>query len=435
MRGAVLNLPSRLALVLGLCALPGCASAPKEEAPERPFIKLAARGMGLWVRGTQEQELRLASELELELGAELQRLYHTDPERVSGGGTTQPLDVRVLHALAEARADDLVLVEPRLGPGGLGARVSVLTVTDERVLETFELEARPHDTPGTERLARRIADRLAARWNDPAAGAPLDTLLVAERLAQRGACREAVSLYERDLEKSGPSISVSRSTREYEHRQSLDRCRGRLALEAKRAADRSARFAVQYELGRIDPRFHADVKSVARRAGLEAELQKLTDKPAVVELGRDVLIVRLRHHPERYQRFLGKGRSIHREQPAIFFEAWQRLLEATTRMAEGLGERIPGTQVETYLRLEKLEGDWMEIGFARVGTGDELRISERLRVHQPQVAEDTMVESASPRDLRSLIFVLGPPRTLDGKPTVYGPAVDFLGGPSGSRSE
>lgn len=423
-------LSSMLACV-GLAAVPSfgasCASAPKEEAPERPFIKLAARGLGLWVRGSADADARALEELELQLGAELERLYHTRPARLAGGGALAPLDPGVLYGLAEARVDDLVVVEPRSGPAGLGARVSVLTVTDEKPLLGFELEPRPREKAGAERLARRIADRLAAQFTDPAAGAPLDTLAVAERLAARGACAEAVRIYERDLPAGGPSSSVSRATRDYEHRRELDRCRSRLALEARRAADRSARFSLGFELDRVDPRFHGTVREAARVARLEAELQRLTDKPAVLELGKDVLLLRLRYHPERYQRVVGKGRSVHREQPAVFFEAWLGALRAAARLAEELAARIPGTQMETYLRLETLEGDWLEIGFGRVGPGEDLRVSDKLRVHQTGVAEDTMIESASPRDLRALIFVLGPPRTLDGKPTVYGPAVDFLG--------
>lgn len=410
-----------------LSLVTACASAPPPEASERPFIKLAARGLGLWVRGAGGEGARTLEELELQLGAELERLYHTRPARFSGDGQLAPLDARVLYGLAEARVDDLVIVEPVSGPAGLGARVSVLTVTDEARRLAFELEPRPGESAGAERLARRIADRLAAQFTDPAAGAPLDTLALAERLAARGACPEAVRIYERDLPAGGPSASVSRATRDYEHRRTLERCRSQLALEAKRAADRSARFSLGFQLDRVDSRFHATIREAARAARLEAELQKLTDKPAVLELGKDVLLLRLRYHAERYQRAAGKGRSVHREQPAIFFEAWQPALRATARLAEELGARIPGTQLETYLRLETLDGDWLEIGFGRVGAGDELRISDKLRVHQTDVAEDTLVESSSPRDLRALIFVLGPPRTLDGKPTVYGPAVDFLG--------
>lgn len=404
-----------------------CASAPVEEAPERPFIKLAARGLGLWVHPSPSIDPKTAEELELYLAAELERLYQTPPLLSRLNGTVSPLDAGVLTVLADGRVADVVIVEPRAGAGGLGARVSVLTVTDERVALRFELEPRSREQGSAERLARRIADRLGTQFTDPGAGPAFDGLVVADRLAERGACAAAVRIYERDLPKStSAKESVAVATREYEHRIGLERCRARLVLAAKRAADRTARFALSYDLERVDPSFHPTVRQVGARAGLEAELRKLTDKPAIIELGKSSLLLHLRHHPERYKKFVGRARSVHRDQPAIFFEAWQPALTAMSRMAEGLAEAIPGVKVETYLRLTTLEGDWLEIGFARMGPDGALRVSDRLTVHQTGVAQDTVIESSSTRDLRSLVFVLGPPKTLDGKSTVYGPAVDFL---------
>ncbi len=415
-------------LVIAALVLAACASGPKSDGAERPFIKLAARGLGLWVVPGPNVDARAVEELDLYLATELRRLYQTEPSRLRGPGSVTPLQTSHLYALGEARADDVVIIEPRMLPSGLGARVSVLTVADEQVVLRFEIQPRSGEAGGPERLARRIADRLGAQFNDPGAGAPLDTFAVADRLARRGACAQAVSLYDRDLPQGTEAkVSVAVAAKEYEHRAHLERCRNQLALAARRVADRTAHFGVTYDLDQVDPSFHALIKELAREVRFEAELQKLTDKPATFEVSKNVLMLHLRYHPERYKRSVGSARSAHKGQPAIYFEHWLPALRAVSKLAQRLVESIPGTAPETYLRLTTLEGDWLEIGFARVGTMGEIRVSEKLRVHQVGIEQDTMVDATAPRDLRSLIFTLGPPRTLDGKPTIYGPPVEFLG--------
>src|SRR5207244_265827 len=73
----------------------------------------------------------------------------------------------------------------------LKGRVMVVTLSDEHITLDASIPAQEE-----KRFADRVWTVIAKNWTDPSANPPLDPKRVADRLAQRGACDEAVKIYD-----------------------------------------------------------------------------------------------------------------------------------------------------------------------------------------------------------------------------------------------
>jgi hypothetical protein len=453
----------RLAPIALLPLLCACASAPprenkkktaleddrlaKREPPEHvvgiddknpegmPFIKLAKREMALilyWRKPSPSPAYR--EELERLLARQIKTTYRAPLYVYRAEGSFTMLEPRTYLDLIEHKVDDAIVVEPGLAENGskaLGARVRVLSTTDEHAMVDLSLPEQQEGqggTPPAPKFADRIWLALAKNWTDPGAHAGLDALKAADHLAERDACREAFSLYQKILPKLRPS-SVFDAKRLDESSRKSEQCKASLALKEALEKDRVATFSISIRSNGVAPIFKEAFEGALKRSELPRLLEKLTSKPVVIDVAPGSLMLVMRYHPDRYLRATAHRDPLVKAHRAIYFEYWVEAMSALVSLRDAAADKLPSydgpllRQFNTTLRLAKLPDDHLDVDFGeldgRILFADQLRVKLGVR---PEASVATIV----PAILRDHIFVLGPSQEVTGELTNYGLIYKFL---------
>ncbi|MBI2374098.1 MAG: hypothetical protein HYV07_08870 [Deltaproteobacteria bacterium] len=433
--------PRGLASILAL--LTGCATTPAADELEGeglPFVKLATRGMAAVVhwRGTPPQPT-LQGELEETLGKRLSKSYATEVEVLRMVGPYQGFDASSLAHMVEREVDDVVVLEvealaPSGGPEKLtvvsfDGVVRVVTLADEKIVAEAKVSGRGVANGNPSGYAERVWLEVLKKFNDPSRYPELDDLIAANRLADKNYCDLAVRLYQRRLAAANASSSVAEAAKYHAAREKLSRCERVIALREAIQRDATATFKLTPEFDTVAARVQDAVRKAVPVTRLASELQKLTDKPAVIRVAPGLIRLEMRYHAERYNEAIsGRPRYV-RGQPLIYFDIYERIMLETLAARLAASQELPPYDqatlkgFRTVLRLITLIGDYVEIEFGE--TRSQIAIAGEIRVHSLG-REDTVVKASAPNELREMIFTLGPPEMMDGRLTEYGLVLKFL---------
>jgi hypothetical protein len=395
-------------------------------AQGRPFVKLAKRELGLvvgWLGDPPDPGAR--EQLERELARLLKDTYRAPMVVHSVARALDPIPAEIVLDLASKGVDDVVLLEAEEKNDGahVEGRVRVLVLGPEVVAcdRRVVIERGSRGRPTPERFAERVWTAVTQAWTDPGANAPLDPLAVADRLAERGACREAVSLYATALPAAKP-ISFHEGQRIARSQEKQKTCARELALAEAVAKDRDATFSLAVDTERAPREIARAFTEALKESPLEKILRKRTTKPVVLEVGETTLVLSMRHHPEAYrtraeakQKELGPVR-------AIVLDPYFDVMRELAALRESAAERLDhpwaasARKLGATLRLVKFPDDHVEIDFADLD--DRIILADTLRVKIGGIGE-AEVQTTVKRLLREGVFVLGPNEREDGQPTGY----------------
>jgi hypothetical protein len=425
--------PVRLLAVSAPILACACASSSSEGwETERPFIKLSNRDIALFVfwRGTPEPGYHQA--FERELVKRLTNAYHTEPvtRRIEGSLAEPPPDV--ILELVERGIDDVVLVETRMGAERrVEGRIQIRALATNEIVEKLEIPGivgKRGEPPTPERVADFVTVKITHHWTDPAKAPELDPILVANRLADQGACKQAVDIFRKGysgLEGSAHLTELSRNTAAKER---FERCEHKLEAARLVEADRRATFTVEIEAKGMADAYAGAVARAVAGVRLAEKMSPHTDKPVIVRVTPVALTLDVRYDAERYRRATVARPKYISEQPVVYLEPFLPMLEALIGLQGAIREALPPfdrkafDEIPTVLRLRKL-ADHVEIDCAR--RGSEILVGDKVVV---KAGAQNRVEVASTRPWvsRTLELVLGPPRSSDGSPTTYGLVFDFF---------
>lgn len=435
-------MPSSRPLLLALLlALTGCASSPPADDPAvgvegRPFIKLAARNLGLVIqwRGPVAPKPYI-EQLERRLARRLKTIYRTPvvTRRLLRPFDRLPPDLYL--ELVEKKVDDVIVAEFQTldrPDGPLGVRAMVVTMTGmDVVLHTKidRLASKRKGRPDAKTLADLLARKISHGWTDPGAAPPLDPILAADLLAERDACDHAVKLYDRYLDTSARgTITKMGSALESERRRQS--CQRRIRVRDAIRADKTARFRVDVDGRAVAKPLAAAFERAVKKSRLPKVLARFTDKPVTIEVAPDQITVAMRFHEERYRDAIsGRDRWID-EQPVVYIDPYVAVIDALLAYREAVLDEVPPydrrtiRKMNTSLRLETLFGDYAAIDFADLD--DRLLLTNTLRVRVGARAE-IAVPSSEGRVTQTQRYVLGPPRDAEGALTAYGLVFEFFG--------
>jgi hypothetical protein len=426
-------------------ALTGCAAAPppKDEAPERPFIKLANREMALLLAwrgsppspGDQQRLERLLVE-------RLRSAYRVPIESHRENGAYQGISPELFLGMVERGIDDVVVVEveqlPRPEPRLEGA-VSIIVLNDQRVAHRLKIDevAGKSGALVAERFADFVYLRLSREWTDPGAEPTLDPLRAADELADKSACDHAVRIYEKVFATQKPQtvIDIQRfgdAERRYEI------CRRKVASRDAIQKDKGAIYRVDLDFAGISEPLKQAFIVALEKSTLKAKLAERTDKPVRIFVSPGILTLQMRYHPDRYEAATKEQSPFLGGSPAIwiepFLEPMQQLADLRDRAIDlaPSGDRLGLSRIQLELRLEKVLGDRFEIQFAELD-GRALPLDEaRIKVGDRATAE---VTSAVPKVAQNGAFVIGAIETPNGDITPAGLVYRFfeLKGPPPAR--
>lgn len=439
--------PRRHLLLLFAVVLAACRSAPPptddpRRPPDRPFIKLAARDLGLIVQweGAEAPEAYL-EQVERRLAKRLRTVYRTKIVlyRLPGAVRTIPPDLYM--TFVEAGVDDVVIT--RLQPferedGPIGATAVVVALADLSVRHEAKLEklaSKRKGRPDAKRLADLLVRKVSTVWTDPGAAPQLDPIAAADKLAARNACAHAVRLYDRYFDDDPQTITGLGNKLESERR--WKRCKRRLRIEEAIRADRTAKFEVRFENEGVRPEILAGFERAIAKSELRKMLAKTTDKPVTIFVEPSRMTVAMRYHQDRYLRAVADRERYVFEQPVVYVDPYARVVDAILEYREDVEREVEPYErrairgMNATLRLEKLNGDYAAIDFSDLD--DRLLFTNTLRLRvgsRPEIPVPSTEGSVS----QSLRWVLGPPRDATGALTAYGLVFDFFGlGEQGKR--
>jgi hypothetical protein len=426
------RLAPAVAVALTACASPPTPPPDPAAEPARPFIKLANRTLAVGLRFAEPAPTPAwRQDLGRALARRLKDLYRSEvaAHPLPAGGIPVALTV----ALATAGVDDLVVVavQPEAGGPALTAKAEVLVLEEHRIWHRVEVppaRGPQGGPPSPEQLADLITLALARRWSDPGAAPAMDPRTVADRLAEQGACAAAQTLYARAPLPRSPTLQEVRRLDASRIRQ--QRCEETLQTEARLAADAKARFDVRLEVLRLSRPVQDALQKALATGTLRATLAGLTDKPVLVRVTPEAVLMELRYHPERYRAAV-KGLPA-REGELIpvyldpFVPAMEALLALRDAAAEGLapGHRDTLEALPTALRLTKLLDDHVELDFGQDDTG-QLLLTDRVLV-TTRGFKPSEVQALNDDVTRTRRLLLGPPEDGLGDLTPYGLLLRFL---------
>lgn len=430
----------RLAPPLFALALAACQSAPPprddpRRGPDRPFIKLANRNLGLIVQweGGNEPAAYL-EQLERRLAKRLRTVYRTKIVLYRLPGPVRSIPPELYMTFVEADVDDVLITrfqafEREDGP--IGAQAVVVALADLSVVSEAKLNklaSKRKGRPKAKRLADLLVDKVSKVWTDPGAAPPLDPMTAADKLADRNACAHAVKLYERYYDGTPQTITGLGSKLESERR--WKRCQRRLRIERAIRNDKTAKFGVEFINEGIRPELLAAFERAMKDSELYRRLAKSTNKPVAVLVDSTRITIALRYHRATYLAAVSDRERYVYEQPVVYVDPYTQVIDAILDYLERVEaevepyERRGIRSMAATLRLEKLNGDFAAIDFSELDDRLLLTNTLRLRVgERPEIA----VPSTDGSVTQTLRWVLGPPRDATGALTAYGLVFEFFG--------
>ncbi len=424
-------------LVVALCAACRTAPAPDDRVrgPDRPFIKLAARNLGLIVQweGAEVPEAYL-EQVERRLAKRLRTVYRTKIVLYRLPGPVRTIPPELYMTFVEADVDDVVIT--RLQPferedGPVGANAYVVALADLSIRHEARLEklaSKRKGRPQAKKLADLLVRKISKVWTDPGAAPPLDPMLAADQLADRNACAHAVKLYERYFDSNPQTITGLGSKLESERR--WKRCERRIRIQEAIRADRTAKFEIRVENEGVRPEILAAFERAAAKSEMKKLLARSTDKPVTIFVDTNRITVAMRYHEDRYLEAVADRERYVFEQPVVYVDPYARIVDAILTYREEVEaevepyERRAIRAMNATLRLEKLNGDYAAIDFSDLE--DRLLFTNTLRLRvgsRPEIG----VPSTEGSVTQSQRWVLGPPRDATGALTAYGLVFEFFG--------
>jgi hypothetical protein len=409
-----------------------------QDTPERegmPFVKLAKRELGVVVHFVgAAPSPALEETLEREIVRRLKTTYREPIFEYVREGAFDGFDSKLYLELAEKGVDDAVVVEAETDreSARLFGRVRIITLADERTVLDASLplqKGQPRPKGDAAGFADRVWLAIAKNWTDPGAGPPLDRERVADRLARRGACDEAIKLYDEMRTQKRKPLTVAEAQNLDQSHARLAKCKSELALRESMERDKRAVFGVTVSAKGLAPNIAAAFERAIQGRGIRAALEALTNKPVVLEASPEALVLNLRFHPERYAQTTRSKPKFVMNERAIFLEVYDSAMRALSSIKDAAADALPPydapfvRKLNTTLRLTKLPDDRLEIDFADLD--GRLLLVDTLHV-KVGARPETIVRTPAKSLLHDHIFLIGPPHEVTGELTDWGLVYQFF---------
>jgi hypothetical protein len=218
--------------------------------------------------------------------------------------------------------------------------------------------------------------------------------------------------------------------RRYDESQSRrEKCRQVIALREALEKDRLARFSVSLDVAGLSPRLKEAIERAFEKSTMAGVLEKLTNKPATIQVTPGAFVIAIRFHPDRYAKAVATLPAHVLDQRAVYFDFWFPAMKALTDLREAAADKLPPydapllREFNTALRLTKVIDDHLELDFGDLE--DRLLLADHVRVKVGAHPEAT-VHTPAPALVREHVFVLGPSQDVGGELTNYGLLYKFF---------